>query len=106
MAPPRLEVDPAELRGAAGTYDRLARDLSAQAGKLDSLFAACAAAAGDPGLANAISWAATDYADAARKVSGSVSAQAGALRGAATSYEHGDHSGAGTVSSTPTGGPR
>jgi hypothetical protein len=106
MPPPRLQVDPAELRGAAGTYDRLAGDVGAQAGKLDSLFAACAAAAGDPGLANAISWAATDYADAAKKVAGAVRGQAAALRGAATSYEHGDHSGAAAVSSTPTGGPR
>jgi hypothetical protein len=101
-----LRVTPDELRDAARTFDAAGRDVDAQAGRLDALFDGAAGGAGDPGLAGALSSAATDFSDFARKLAGQLRDQAGKLRSAAAGYEHGDAAGAGRVLSTPMGGPR
>jgi Family of unknown function (DUF6317) len=100
-----LRVTPDELRDAARTFDAARRDLDAQAGRLDALFDGAAGGAGDPGLAAALSSAATDFSDFARKLAGHLGDQAGKLRSAAADYEHGDACGASRILSTPMGGP-
>ena len=101
-----LRVTPDELRDAARAFDTAGREGAAPAGRLAALSAGAAGGAGDPALAGALSSAATDFSDFARKLAGHLRDQAGKLRSAAAGYEHGDAAGAGRVLSTPMGGPR
>ena len=101
-----LRVTPDELRDAARAFVAAGRVVAAPAGGLDALCDGAAGGAGDPALAGALSSAATDFSDFARKLAGHLRDQAGKLRSAAAGYEHGDAAGAGRVLSTPMGGPR
>ena len=101
-----LRVTPDELGDAARAFAAAGRDGAAPAGRRDALFDGAAGGAGDPALAGALSSAATDFSDFARKLAGHLRDQAGKLRSAAAGYEHADAAGAGRVLSTPMGGPR
>jgi Excreted virulence factor EspC, type VII ESX diderm len=101
-----LRVTPDELRDGARMFETASKDISAQAGRLDSLFDSAAGGAGESGLASAMASASTDFSAFARKLSSHVGDQVGKLRGAASAYEQGDAAGAQRVISTPSGGPR
>jgi hypothetical protein len=103
-----LRITPAELRAAATAIDGVGKDVDGQGGKLDGLFVSAAGAAGNPRLADSLGRAAWDFAGFARALAADVAARAGALRSAATCYEHADAAGAATVGATPVpipGGP-